>query len=434
MAVLFTLLLGTAVILLGTYMYQFGKQNFLRETEAAIDNEIAYIASLASTQPIKKTKETIEQRFALVEHPIYQYRTIKGQIIAGNIDKVPPHLRPMKEGVLNFTLNRNNKSEEFAAKIHTFSDGSSLMIARNIDDILNSYSRLQWLFAWVILFLVIVIAVSFFISQFVVKRINLINNTARNIITTGDVSQRIAINTGWDDLSYLAETLNGLLAKIEQLMQDLRDVSDNIAHDLRTPLTRLRNQLEHAQNRKLTRECKGKLLSEADELLETFAALLRISNIAKGKRHHPFQTLSLSNLLSDVIELYEPVAEEKMIIINHAIASNINFTGDKNLLFQLFANLIDNAIKFSPEKSLVTVTANQTHTGTQVVVSDKGVGINPQEHDKIFNRFYRSDKSRTSKGNGLGLSLVKAVADMHHAKISVIDNRPGLSIIIHFVS
>lgn len=277
----------------------------------------------------------------------------------------------------------------------------------------------------------LVVFISFLISNFVVKRINIIGVTAENIIKTGNLSRRISIDTRWDDLSNLAGILNNLLSRIESSMEDVRRVSDNIAHDLRTPLTRLKNNLENAKKAgNLKEEDIEKLIAEADSLLGTFNALLRITNIEKGKRHSEFQNVSLKQIITDVIELYEPLAEEKNISINRDI-ENFDLEGDRDLLFQAFANILDNSIKFTPKNGEINISFKNSKKAKIIEISDTGSGVLDEDKNKLFDRFYRGDKSRSSSGSGLGLSLVLAIVNLHKGTITLEDNTPqGLKVIV----
>jgi signal transduction histidine kinase len=276
----------------------------------------------------------------------------------------------------------------------------------------------------VIALMSVVVLVSFIISHFVVNRINTISQTAREIMDTGDLSQRIQVDTNWDDLSNLAQLLNRFLDRNEALMDGIREVSNNIAHDLRTPLTHLRNQIEDMKSREVHEDDMDALLTEADQILAIFNSLLRISNIEKGKRYKAFEAIELHALLRDVVELFEPVAEEKNIRIQYKKSSDIPLHGDRHLLFQMFANVLSNAIKFSPVGSDVIISAS----ASEVIIADRGVGIADAEKELVFRRFYRSDASRTMEGNGLGLSLVKAIIDLHQCTIVLEDNHPGLRV------
>ena len=428
MAVLFTVLLAGCGIIMGWLLYDFGQQNFIRETEAAIDSEIAYNLSSMRPMSLAERVEYISQKAAQDSHPLYLYQNIEGLKLAGNLPQAPQQAQPIAEGLIGF----ESQGRKLAAKIHTFNDGNRLLIARNIDDIIASHERLKWLSLLMLIFMLTIIFVSFLISYFVVSRINRIGEIAKQIIETGDLTRRVPIDSNWDDLSNLGEALNLLLERIDELMRDIRDVADNIAHDLRTPLTRLRNQLEELQNRSVKASDKAILLQEVDGLLSTFSALLRIANIEKGNRHQNFESIDLGNLLQDVIELYEPLAEEKELSINTNFNKSAAISGDRDLLFQLFANLIDNAIKFSPNSAAITIDLSSQLEVNTIIISDNGIGISEQEREKVFDRFYRSDKSRNESGSGLGLSLVKAALALHKGTITLTDNQPGLRVTLQF--
>lgn len=275
-----------------------------------------------------------------------------------------------------------------------------------------------------------VVLVSFVISHFVVSRINTIASTAREIMDTGDLSRRISVDTSWDDLSNLAQLLNRFLARNEALMDGIREVSNNIAHDLRTPLTHLRNQIEGMKSQAVKESDMDELLAEADHILAIFNSLLRISNIEKGNRHQAFEEINLTALLGDVIELFEPVAEERNIQIHLKEPSPIYAKGDKHLLFQLFANIVSNAIKFSPADSAVSISSYLDNNIVCAVIADHGSGISPSEKELVFRRFYRGDASRSTEGHGLGLSLAKAIIDLHQGSITLEDNHPGLRVVV----
>jgi signal transduction histidine kinase len=288
------------------------------------------------------------------------------------------------------------------------------------------YSRFQQLSILIMVFMSLVVLVSFVISIFVVNRINRIAATARDIMDTGDLSRRISIDTKWDDLSNLAQVLNEFLERVETLMDGIREVSNNIAHDLRTPLTHLRNQIEELKAQPVTDTELDALLVESDHILTIFHSLLRITNIEKSRRHQAFETVNLSVLLQDVAELYEPVAEEKNIRLQLNQSDGQKIKGDRHLLFQLFANVLGNAIKFSPTDGEVSIDIDSGKNGVTIIIADHGPGVSAQEKELVFRRFYRGDASRSTEGNGLGLTLVKAIVDLHHGSIFLEDNNPGL--------
>ncbi len=292
----------------------------------------------------------------------------------------------------------------------------------------DSYQQYQNLTLIIMALMLAVVLVSFGISYFVVSRINRIAVTANDIISTNDLSRRIAIDTQWDDLSNLAQLLNQFLSQIEILMIGVREVSNNIAHDLRTPLSGLRSDIESLKGVKVEDHHLDALIADTDKMMRVFHSLLRITNIEQGKRAHGFGEVDLGALLHDVLDLYEPVAEEKEIVFKTAIPSQLYVRGDADLLFQLFANLLDNAVKFSPDNSVIEISANRENEHVCTAIRDYGPGIPDNEKDKVFKHFYRGDASRSTDGNGLGLSLVKAVVEQHQGKITLVDGNPGLNV------
>lgn len=268
------------------------------------------------------------------------------------------------------------------------------------------------------------------------SRIEAIANTAERIIRTGDITQRIHDPYSGKETLSLISVLNAMLDEIEQLMQSIRTVSDNIAHDLRHPLTRLRNHIEELRTSIDEPECAeeqqklGDLVAECDSLLGTFQAILRISNIESARRHGGFREMNLHSVVQDVIELYEPIAAEKQITMI-VDARPTHTIGDKDLLFQAFTNLIDNAIKYTPEGGGISIEIMPHEQGGKVVIRDSGRGIPDDHKPNVFRRFYRVDPARSMPGTGLGLSLVGAIVKLHQGSIALTDNTPtGLTITV----
>ncbi len=266
-------------------------------------------------------------------------------------------------------------------------------------------------------------------SRSMMRRIELINRTSREIMS-GDLTKRIPTSQSDDDFDALADNLNRMLDQIELLMDGVRRVSDNIAHDLRTPLARLRRGLESLRMSDVQGESRQDLIdsavNEADGLIATFNALLRIARIESEARREGFDEIELKALLRDVGDLYGPVAEEKGLEFKLACESSMTIYGDRDLLFQAFANLLDNAIKYTPAGGSIAVSADDGRRG--VTICDTGPGIPESEWDKVLQRFYRLDHSRTSAGSGLGLSLVSAVAKLHGIALTLGNNDPGLCV------
>lgn len=412
MALLFSLLCGFSLIVLGYFGYFFERGHFIHGTEDVIDTEIRHLP--ASFEEASTLKETIPERLFI---PFGQNAEVP-KIISGNIDR-------LKEGIIIVEHPETHKI--YAAKIHTFDENQKILVGTDITKTQQDFRLMRWLSIASIVLIIFVVVVSYLISVFVVRETSKIAATAQNIMETGDLSKRLDVRLGWDDLSQMSSTLNLMLDRIEALMQGLRQISDNIAHDLRTPLTRLRNHIEAAKKDQ-DKTTNIALLNEADGLLNTFNALLRISRIETEKKRTHFQRIALKQLLEDVIAFYEPLAELKNVDIQYELIE-VHFDGDKDLLFQAYANVLDNAIKYTPDQGVIKVTMHREGQQTVLTIEDSGTGIPEQELDKVFQRFYRSDTSRTSAGTGLGLSLVKAVFDLHHIDVTLANAAQGLRFI-----
>lgn len=408
MALVFTILCGLAALSLGYFIHYFTKGHFVHSTEAFLDAEARYVDAIGADQ-LQDTGQ------------LYLFLNADGSLP----DTVPPNLSRLAEGILVFDYLENNR--RYAAKIHTLNDERKILIGKDITDIAKDFKFMQWLGIASIFFVVLIVLFAYFISVFVVNGTNKIVHTAGEIMKTGDLSRRLSVTSRWDDLGHMAVVLNMLLDRVEELMHGVRQVSDNIAHDLRTPLTRLRSRLETLKDS----AAKDELLDEADHLLSTFNALLRISRIEAEKQRSQFKDVDLKTLLEDVIAFYEPLAEDENITFTSDLSEG-TLHGDRDLLFQAFANLLDNAVKFTPTGGRINISLRHNDGHMRVEVSDTGIGVPSGEHDKIFNRFYRAEQSRNSAGTGLGLSLVNAVMNLHDGCIQVEDANPGLRIITIF--
>lgn len=419
MALLFTILCGAAVAILGYFSYYFHRGHFVHGVETVIDTEIHYLSRLDGER-LSGALMNREDRGFLLLSP-------SGDKITGNFDNLPLSVSLLAEGTVVFHKNHR----QYAAKIHTFPDGRRLLVAADITDIDKNHDFMRWMGIIAIFFMVLVILTSYLISRFVVENTNRIAVTAKRIMDTGDLSQRIDVKSRWDDLSYMSAVLNDFLERIEQLMSGIRQVSDNIAHDLRTPLTRLRNNLEEMKKiRERNAEdiyIYDKAIAEADHLLATFNALLRISRIETGKKRGEFRQADLGLIVRDVLELYEPLAEEKNIRISTDI-SEVPYLCDRDLLFQAFANLIDNAVKFTPMRGNISVSLAADKESVTFIIADSGSGIDDKDKPRVFERFYRAETSRHTPGSGLGLSLVAAAVDLHKGRIDLRNTSPGLEI------
>lgn len=272
-------------------------------------------------------------------------------------------------------------------------------------------------------------------SRNMLRRIEAINQVAERIMR-GEVSQRISVGSGRDELDRLAANLNAMLDEIERLMTSIRSVTTGIAHDLRSPLTRLRNELEQARAAGGTprerREMIEQAIGEADQLLATFNALLSIADAEASAGRASLVPLDLEPLARDVAELYQPLAEERGMSLETELAGPIRVSGNRHLLFQAVANLLDNAVKYAPSGSRIVLGLRAVPEGPEIWVADNGPGIPESERERVLERFVRLDSSRSTPGSGLGLSLVAAIVRLHGAALRLEDNNPGLRATIRF--
>jgi signal transduction histidine kinase len=405
MAILFTVLCGGAALCLGYFINYFTTGHFVHSTEVALDAEIRYIDS----SHLKNTP---------IDHDNIIYIPVED--LSADIMQSVSRL---VEGILVFEHPGNEK--KYAAKIHTFSSGQQLLVGLDITKIAADFKFMQIIGVASIVFVMLVVFVAYIISIFVVSNTNKIAHTAQEIIETGDLSRRLDVDSNWDDLSHMASVLNKLLDRIQELMLGVRQVSDNIAHDLRTPITRLHNKIEDLET-KYGHEDYAALRDETMHILNIFNALLRISRIESEKQKSQFQETNLKNILEDVIDFYEPLAQEKNICLSINLTDK-NTKGDRDLLFQAYANILDNAIKFTPQGGEISIIISNN----DICISNTGSSVSDDDKIKIFDRFYRTDDSRNTLGSGLGLSLVKAVIDLHNGHVDVDNDNDKFTIITY---
>lgn len=322
-------------------------------------------------------------------------------------------------------------------------NGRMLIVARDIETVRVHVSRAQrLLLAGIVVLSIAALAGGLLISRHLLRRIESINASARAIMA-GHLSQRIPLVNSGDELDQVAANLNAMLDRIEQLMAGLREVSDNIAHDLKTPLTRLRNRAETAlrdvagggpQAEPALRLGLERTIEEADDLIKTFNALLLIAKLEAGAATETFDTVDVASIASDVAELYEPVADEAGLSLVMQVTEGALVRGNRGLIGQAVANLVDNAIKYSAQGAEAdrTVTLQVARHGdrVEVAVADRGPGIPAADRERVLKRFVRLEESRTQPGTGLGLSLVAAVATLHSGSVRLEDNAPGLRVLV----
>lgn len=360
-----------------------------------------------------------------------------GHLLAGTVLDVPAAelVRMPRDVLTDFTVQEGARTANFRGIVHQRQTGNLLLTARDMGDARTFDRILINAFIWGGLFTTILgLTGAAIVGADSVRRIDGITGAIQRIVN-GDLSERLPIHGRRDDFDRLAHVVNGMLGEIERLMQEVRGVCDNIAHDLRTPLTRLLAGLERTRRRSGPVEDHAAAIDEAivemRDILKTFAAMLRISEVESGARRAGFTDTDLSEVLADAVEFYEPAAEAKGVRLWLGTACGpLIMRGDPNLLFEVVSNLVDNALKFTPSGGCVTVRGFAGGGTIGFEVEDTGPGIPAVERDAVQRRFYRSEASRHTPGSGLGLALVAAVARLHGMDLAISDARPGCRITI----
>jgi signal transduction histidine kinase len=322
------------------------------------------------------------------------------------------------------------------ALLETFPSGDRLLVGRDISDLDSFTDQIKTaVISGIALIFVLAGVASILVTRRTVGRIEAINATSRAIMLSG-LDKRIPLRGTNDEWDSVAENLNLMLDRIETLMAEVKQVSDNVAHDLRTPLTRMRGRLEKAYHGQRIGEndqsLLGDTIADLDAVLRIFSSLTRIAQIETQARKGAFRTVNLFEIASEVIELYDAAAEQDGTRLTVIGDREVLVTGDRDLIFDAIANLVDNSIKHGRAGGQVVV-ANENIDGTPAIsITDDGPGIPADEYEHVFKRFYRLEHSRYTPGNGLGLSLVAAVARIHGARIEMYDNAPGLKLTLRF--
>ena len=430
---------GSALLLLG-FIYWSTVAFMANQTDATIEAEITGLAEQYRARGLNGLVGTITKR--LERDPesssVYLLASQNYTPLAGNLTAWPD-VEPTQAGWLNFEFKDPRASGRvFHARARPFvlEGGLHLLVGRDTRELKATQQLIVRALLWgLAITLALALVGGITMSRSTLRRIEQINQTSREIIG-GDLSRRVPTTGTADEFDQLAVNLNAMLDEIERLMGGIRHVSDNVAHDLRTPLTRLRNRLEQLRSEleetSPHRDHVERSIADADQLLSTFGALLRIARIEAGGHRPGLVPVDLATLVQDAAELYEALAEEKRLLIDTSVARSVTIQGDRDLLFQALTNLLDNAVKYTPDGGQVSLGVSRTEDAVEVTVSDTGPGIPVEERDKVVQRFYRLERSRRTPGSGLGLSLVAAVAEMHHAALILEDNAPGLKATLLF--
>ena len=438
-ALLLIAIFGAMVVALLWFVYSSTASYVLARSDRAIDiNRTVLLAAYdsAGREGLVATinKLIADKRF---EDSVVLLADRSFAAVAGNLRSWPPHLVG-NTGRTRFEAGDLETSDrrQLWVVFETLADGSHLLVGQDISDrdqLAKSIYLSLTLFILLMFVLAIVAGVS--VTRRTVGRIETINATTQAIMQSG-LGERVPLFGSKDEWDQLAKNLNSMLDRIEILMGEVRQATDNVAHDLRTPLTRMRGRLEKAYIRGRDFEADPSLIADTmadlDDVLRMFSSLTRISQIEITTRKMAFRSVDLVEIAQAVVELFDAAAEDKNINLHLVADRPVLITGDRDLLFDAVANIVDNAIKHGCDAGQVTVELNCGAVRAVISVADDGPGIPADEHQHVFRRFYRLERSRRTPGNGLGLSLVAAVARLHEADIKLFDNGPGLKIEVQF--
>ena len=438
LALVYMALFGASVAVLLTFIYWSTAGYMSQQTDETIEAEVTGLAERYRLTGLAGLTEVIRDRLA--RNPdgssIYLLTDFNFIPLLGNLRQWPA-VQNYRDEWLEFELPEQageGRAGHIARARHfQLRGGFHLLVGREIHELKATTHLIREAVWWGLGITVLLGLVGgTMMSWSMLRRVEAINETSREIMA-GDLSRRVPAHGTGDEFDQLASNLNEMLDKIQTLMDGVRQVSDNIAHDLKTPLARLRNRLEQVReeapaNDEEKRALIDRAVNEADSLLATFNALLRIARIESGKSRSAFADVDLAALAHDVVELYEPVAEENGQTLSSNINVNKHISGDRDLLFQALANLMDNAVKYTPPGGRLELSVADSPAGVAIEVADSGPGVPAEQRENVFQRFYRLDESRSTPGNGLGLSLVRAVALLHDAEVELRDNAPGLRV------
>ncbi|HZY68893.1 MAG TPA: ATP-binding protein, partial [Devosia sp.] len=444
---IFILLFVIFSILLLTFLAYQSSIQIQQQQTRAIDREVEALQRIDSRQGVRGIVFAIARLASQPGPGIYYLGDNNGLQIVGNIPAIPQNVLE-NEGVFSFDYNgpvfdqedETVEGPEGYAVVRSLvlDSGLRLVVGRDVVE-RRGFTAIvfQGFFYAVVGILVFSVLAGVITSRRVLKRIDAINATSAKIMS-GNLSERIPVTKANDEFDTLATSLNLMLDRIEGLMQGLKEVTDNVAHDLKTPLTRLRTRAEAALRDSaggdVQREALETTISESDKLIKTFNALLMIARAEAGAPSGAFAEVDVSAVAADVAELYEPVADERGLAFDTAIAPGVTLRANRELIGQAIVNLVENALKYyeptEGKTGRLSIGVRAAEGRVLIEVSDNGPGIPPEDRLRVVERFVRLEKSRTEPGSGLGLSLVNAVARLHRGEFRIEDNAPGVRAVI----
>jgi signal transduction histidine kinase len=422
------------------YIFWLTGEQLGREIAGTISAEVAGLREQFEAGGIADLEQAVRARSSAPGNSLYVLVDSTGRRIAGNLSGLPRDLLSQSSGgpfVYSRDTDLGQETRHAVGVAMAVPGGFALAVGRDVEQQQAFARAARRAFLWGTAVVALAGLIGGLIaSRALLRRVDTVTAASRSIMAE-DLSRRLPVSGAGDEFDRLSEGLNAMLARIERLMTGLREVSDNIAHDLKTPLTRLRNRAETALANPGSgdqRRALEQTIEEADNLIRTFNALLAIARLEAGEGSLGFTTLHLADVVREAAELHEPAAEEAGFHLGLDIEAEPVIRGDRQLIGQTIGNLIDNALKYGKpyggERPSIAVRLEADGTEARLIVADRGPGIPEADRERALDRFVRLEASRTAPGSGLGLSLVAAVARLHGGAIRVEDNRPGLRLVV----
>jgi len=436
---------AVAVLFLLAYFAWNTNRLITEQIQETVDAEITGLTDQYRLSGIRRLVLVIQGRAQRPGSNLYLVTTFTGEALAGNVGSLSPGVLD-RRGWVETAYRRLDEGEgaehRALARVEQLPGGFRLLVGRDLDErehLLDIvFSALRWLIG---LLVVLGLAGGLFVTRRVLRRVDAMTGTTQTIMA-GDLGGRLPIAGTGDEIDRLAGNLNTMLERIEVLMRGLKEVSDNIAHDLKTPLTRLRNRAEEAlrsaKNEADYREALEATIDESDGLIRTFNALLMIARAESGQGREDMADVDAAEIVRGVADLYEPVADDRGLGIAIDAPTPVTVRGNRELISQALANLVDNAIKYADPgppavngaPAPIEITVRGEGDRILLAVADHGPGIPPADRGRVVGRFVRLERSRSQPGSGLGLSLASAVAHLHGGELRLEDNKPGLRAVI----
>jgi signal transduction histidine kinase len=434
-AVIYAVLLSASAAALALFLWWSTAGLLDRQTEAAIRADAQSLAERFAAGQVAALILTIDERLAqnVEDDAIYLLADPAGRPLAGNLQHWPQGA--VENGAwYELPIERAGARSLAVVEAFTLPGGFRLLIGRDVQVRAQLRTLLTDALLWALLVVLVMATAGALLVRSLFRRaLANVSDTAL-AIAGGNFTQRVRLTGRGDEFDQLAETINDMLNRMARLMEGVREVSNAIAHDLRTPITRARVRLEeaaaHAGSVAELRSAIERAITDLDDIVAVFQALLRIAEIEAGSRRAAFATVDLAPVLADAAELYGAVADEKDVALSVEEPDHLPTYGDRELIQQAVVNLVDNAVKFSPAGSAVRLSAKATQAGVEISVADRGPGIPEADRERVTERFFRGETARHTPGSGLGLALVQAVAQLHGGSLRLIDTSPGVTAIL----